>query len=144
MTVKCERCGAMNRDNVSTCIECGAPLSIPRQEQQMVYQKACINCNRMINASLGQCPYCGANQTLSPYNQYATAVAGTHNKVIAAVLAFFLGSFGAHKFYLGQGGQGILYLLFFWTFIPAIVSIIEAIIYLSMSDIDFAKKYHKF
>ena len=37
------------------------------------------------------------------------------------MLAILVGAFGAHKFYLGKNGQGILYLLFFWTAIPAII-----------------------
>lgn len=67
--------------------------------------------------------------------------AGEKSKIIAAVLAFFLGGFGVHKFYLGQIGWGIVYLLFCWTFIPSIVAFIEFIIYLCTSDEDFAKKY---
>ena len=59
----------------------------------------------------------------------------------AALLAFFLGGLGAHKFYLGKVGQGFLYLIFCWTFIPAIVAFIEFFIYLSTSDEDFARKY---
>lgn len=59
----------------------------------------------------------------------------------AALLAFFLGGLGAHKFYLGKVGQGFLYLIFCWTFIPAIVAFIEFFIYLYTSDEDFARKY---
>ena len=59
----------------------------------------------------------------------------------AILLAFFLGGFGVHKFYLGRVAQGILYLIFFWTFIPAIIAFIEFIIYLTMSDEAFAHKY---
>ncbi|MFX8824810.1 TM2 domain-containing protein, partial [Acinetobacter baumannii] len=55
--------------------------------------------------------------------------------------ALLLGGFGAHKFYLGRVGQGILYLIFCWTFIPAIIAFIEGILYLCSSDEDFAKKY---
>jgi TM2 domain-containing membrane protein YozV len=43
----------------------------------------------------------------------------------AVLLALFLGGLGAHKFYLGQIGLGVLYLVFCWTFIPAIISLIE-------------------
>lgn len=66
---------------------------------------------------------------------------GEKNRIVAAILAFFLGGFGVHKFYLGRIGWGVLYLVFFWTFIPAFVAFIEFIIYLCTSDEDFARKY---
>ena len=67
---------------------------------------------------------------------------GDRTKVAAVLLALFLGGLGAHKFYLGQAGQGILYLLFFWTFIPACVAFLEAIIYATQSEHDFDRKYN--
>lgn len=66
---------------------------------------------------------------------------GEKNRIIAIILAFFLGGLGVHKFYLGRIGWGVVYLLFFWTFIPSIVAFIEFIIYLCMSDEEFARKY---
>ena len=60
----------------------------------------------------------------------------------AALLALLTGAVGGHKFYLGKIGQGIFYLLFCWTFIPAIIGIIEGIGYLCMSDESFNKKYN--
>lgn len=66
---------------------------------------------------------------------------GTKSRLAAILLAFFLGGFGVHKFYLGQIVAGIFYLLFCWTFIPAIIAFIEFIIYICMSDEEFAKKY---
>jgi TM2 domain-containing membrane protein YozV len=63
------------------------------------------------------------------------------SRIAAALFAFFLGGFGGHKFYLGQVGLGILYLVFFWTFIPAIVAFIEFILLLAMSDETFNQKY---
>ena len=41
------------------------------------------------------------------------------------VLSLFLGGLGAHRFYMGQTGLGVLYLCFFWTFIPAVVALVE-------------------
>ena len=41
------------------------------------------------------------------------------------LLAFFLGGLGAHHFYMGNTGLGILYAIFCWTFIPAIIAFIE-------------------
>jgi TM2 domain-containing membrane protein YozV len=63
------------------------------------------------------------------------------NKVAAGLLGILLGSFGAHKFYLGKIGQGILYLIFSWTGIPGIIGLIEGIIYLTKSDEEFARQY---
>lgn len=50
------------------------------------------------------------------------------NKLVYVLLAFFVGSFGIHKFYAGKTFLGVIYLLFCWTGIPSIISLIEAII----------------
>ena len=44
---------------------------------------------------------------------------------IARVLALVLGGLGGHRFYLGEYGTGIVYVLFVWTFIPVFVAFIE-------------------
>ena len=98
----------------------------------MSEMKFCSGCGNKIHKSARACPSCGAVQ--------AGAV-GTKSRITAALLAFFLGGIGAHKFYLGSIGLGILYLLFCWTFIPAVIAFIEFIIYLTMSDEAFAAKY---
>ncbi|HDA0880810.1 TPA: NINE protein [Staphylococcus aureus] len=49
------------------------------------------------------------------------------NKVIYVIVALFLGGLGIHKFYADKFGQGLFHLLFFWTGIPTIISIIHAI-----------------
>jgi TM2 domain-containing membrane protein YozV len=64
------------------------------------------------------------------------------NKLVAALLAFFAGSFGIHKFYLGEGLSGILYLLFFWTLIPGLLSLFDCIFLLLMPDMAFDAKYN--
>lgn len=50
------------------------------------------------------------------------------NPTTAVLLALFLGNLGIHKFYLGETGLGILYLLFCWTGIPGIVAFFEAFV----------------
>jgi len=64
------------------------------------------------------------------------------NKTTAGVLAILLGSIGIHKFYLGKGIQGLIYLIFCWTAIPAIIGLIEGIMYLTMSEAEFNLKYN--
>ena len=63
------------------------------------------------------------------------------SKVVAGILAIVFGGIGVHKFYLGRIGQGILYLLLFWTYVPALVGFIEGIVYLCMSDESFCRKF---
>lgn len=64
------------------------------------------------------------------------------SKSTAAVLAFLFGGLGVHKFYLGQGGLGLLYLLFCWTYIPLIVAFIEFVLLLAMDEKTFNLKYN--
>lgn len=64
------------------------------------------------------------------------------SRINAAIFAFCLGAFGAHRFYLGQTGKGFLYLLFCWTLIPSIVAFVEFIKFMTMTDEAFNAKYN--
>ncbi len=90
----------------------------------------CRGCGERIHESALICPHCGAPQ----------GVTGGKNKVVAALLAIFLGGIGVHRFYLGQW-WGIFYLLFSWTFIPSLVALVEAIVFFLTSDRDWVAKY---
>ena len=57
------------------------------------------------------------------------------------LLAFFLGGLGVHRFYLNRPGSGLLYLIFCWTFIPALFALVEVFRLAFMSDRDFQWKY---
>lgn len=63
------------------------------------------------------------------------------NKGIAILLALFLGGIGVQKFYVGRIAQGWLCLLFFWTFIPAIVALCDAIRWGFMDTKAFQERY---
>jgi len=65
------------------------------------------------------------------------------NRTTAGILAILLGGLGVHRFYLGQIGLGILYLVFCWTFIPSIIALVDGIIFLTKSDDEFNLKYGK-
>lgn len=64
------------------------------------------------------------------------------NKTTAAILALILGGIGVHRFYLGQAGLGLVYLLFCWTFIPAFVALVDFLVFLLMDDEKFNNKYN--
>lgn len=85
----------------------------------------------------------GADVQAMPHPAAPTCVTTPtgRTRVTAALFALLLGSFGAHKFYMGDTGLGVLYLLFCWTGIPGVVGIIEGILYLTKSDQEFAAQY---
>ena len=64
------------------------------------------------------------------------------NKWIAIIIASLLGWMGGHRFYLGRIPSGIMYLLFSFTFIPSLLSIVDIISLLLTSDEDFDLKYN--
>jgi TM2 domain-containing membrane protein YozV len=94
----------------------------------------CRDCGSVIHNRAEICPKCGVRQQ--------TAAVGNRSRATAAIFAFFLGGVGVHKFYLGQSGAGIVYLLFCWTLVPAFIGFIEGIVYLTMSDAAFNAKYN--
>ncbi len=100
--------------------------------QAIQQKKFCPDCGKELNIRAELCPGCGVRQF---------SASGSKNKIAAGLLGIFLGGIGLHKFYLGQVGWGILYLLTCWTFIPGIVGFIEGIIYLTMTDQSFSAKY---
>jgi TM2 domain-containing membrane protein YozV len=56
---------------------------------------------------------------------YAEYEQARKDEAVGVLLALFLGCFGLHHFYLRRNGLGVLYLLFFWTGITAILGFIE-------------------
>ena len=103
-------------------------------------EKFCSECGAVINVKAEICPKCGVRQMAAPNTLSAVAPNGK-NKLVAALFAILLGGIGIHKFYLGNIVWGIIYLIFCWTFIPAIIGLIEGILLLVMSDEEFILKY---
>ncbi|SFI13452.1 TM2 domain-containing membrane protein YozV [Pseudomonas guineae] len=78
------------------------------------------------------------------------AASGSSKKIPAAILAFFLGAFGAHKFFLGYNKQGVIMLLTFIfgfillgipSMVIGVIAFVEFIIYLIKSDDEFENTY---
>jgi len=69
--------------------------------------------------------------------------AGENKKTVAGILGIVLGSFGAHKFYLGYKKEGIIQLIAtIVTFgLAGMVGFVEGIIYLTKSDEEFYQTY---
>ena len=114
----------------------------------------CPNCGAELTPDQDICPKCLSYTTPKENLPEITAeeiknlstVSGNvapkqPRRMVAALLAIFLGGFGAHKFYLADPIRGGIYLLFFWTTIPSILSIVEGFRFLFMSNEKFEDKY---
>ncbi len=117
-----------------------APTSKPSNPDTM----ACPYCAETIKAEATVCRFCNRDLITGepPTQQPQVIIQKTpKNRGMAILLALFLGGLGVHKFYLNRPGAGILYLLLCWTFIPLVVSILESIGYLLMSDEAFQNRF---
>jgi TM2 domain-containing membrane protein YozV len=72
-------------------------------------------------------------------------LANDRNRLVAAVLAFFLGTLGIHRFYLGRNGTGVLMLVLSITVIGLLLTgpwaLVDMARYLIMSDEEFSHRY---
>ena len=119
----CEKCGVEMENSEKVCRNCGALQK---------GAKFCQHCGEVIDVDCIICPKCGKqvqqlkqeqpqvvinNTNTNTVTSTATATANgaragqAKNKWVALCLCIFLGVLGAHKFYEGKIGMGILYLL---------------------------------
>lgn len=133
----CPQCGAPIDPTATECKFCGEKLSVQQAAPQMQAQPGYGQ-----QTAQSQQPQIIIQQAAPQpaYNYGVNPAWPVKNKVVAGLLGILLGGIGIHKFYLGKVGKGILYLLFCWTGIPAIVGFIEGIIYLCSSDENFQLK----
>lgn len=132
----CPQCGAPIQAGATTCQYCGAavPAAAPAQNQAANTQQPVIIVQSAPQPQPQPQPQ--PEPQIDPRQYWPIK-----SKVVAGILAILLGGIGVHKFYLGQTGKGVLYLLFCWTYIPSIISFIEGIIILCSNTENFELKY---
>jgi TM2 domain-containing membrane protein YozV len=96
----------------------------------MIY---CTACGRRMSVAAHACPACG-------HPNRGVAQRPTRNRVVGIVLALLLGGLGVHKFYTAKVGLGVVYLVFAWTLIPALIATIEGIVWAFQSDETWADR----
>lgn len=124
----CNSCGTQIPDGSKFCPACGKPLV---DENAVVF---CTSCGTRLTAGADVCPSCGAPvpavapkaaPAAAPAPQPTVIINNSNNNInsvsvpsgkrcdkwIAFLLCLFLGCIGAHRFYEGKVGTGILYLL---------------------------------
>ena len=147
--IDCPECTHKISDQSVACTNCGLPTS------KMSFLIKCPECSESVSNKSACCGNCGfpIAKPAAPFkevpspnpNQNHTTIVQVHNnrksRGVAIVLALFLGGFGIHKFYLNQVFLGVLYLLFCWTFIPAIISLFEALMLLFTDESEFHRRF---
>lgn len=93
----CKNCGAEINENAVACMSCGFAKGTG--------EKFCSNCGKEINPGAVICTNCGASVKAT-----TTVVASGEqkSKLVAVLLAFFLGGIGIHDFYLGYNKYGVI------------------------------------
>ncbi len=99
----------------------------------------CKGCARPLRARSRFCDQCGTKVEEGTQTIPVSVLVQKN----AALLAIFLGGVGAHKFYLGQVKQGVIYVLFIWTLIPIILGIIDGIRLFQLSSEQFALQFEQ-
>ena len=122
--VQCPECGQQVSESASSCPKCG---------HSFAKKKYCNHCGAQIDEDCIICPKCGKqvgeiknqsqpqniiinNSASSSSSASATAVNNgipyrkACNKWVSFLLCLFIGYLGAHKFYEGRTGMGVLYL----------------------------------
>ena len=124
--MKCKNCGVELPEGSTVCFECGASQHTVMEDTQELAQAPAQNAEKATEKAKIKCKNCGAELTVgatvcfecgAPQNTVNTTTAsgGTQisgagtakSKILAAVLAFFLGCYGIDQFYLGFVKKGI-------------------------------------
>ena len=136
-----------SKPNITSTSHLGAKQRfVPESSEKQINTKYCHHCGEMISLLAEICPKCGVRQS---------RILGSNSddsdsrKIVAALLAFFLGCFGAHWFYLGDSKKGLIYLLvsivglvlILPPLIIGLISMVDAITFLSMKNSVFSQKY---
>jgi TM2 domain-containing membrane protein YozV len=128
------------QDAVGSCVECGHGVCLIclNKHEGRIFCDQCVRAGATHNRrNSGSLQNIQANPLLE-----LNALIQEKNRFLAAVLAITLGWCGGHKFYLGQPGWGMAYLLFFWTGIPSMAGFVEGIWYLLMTERNFHLRFN--
>lgn len=149
--IECKECGQMISDKAAACPKCGCPVEPQTTETMDVEPVSTEDVSAdSINENLEpqvetepetqeqEQPHDSYNKsekvtgatttsesTSSSSSSY-TYIQPSKDKTIAAVLAFLLGGFGIHHFYLGNNERGLSYLIAY--FVLSIVYIVLSVI----------------
>lgn len=141
----CTNCGSELKEDADGCINCGKLVNNFNKVEissKLPNLKYCSNCGFEVHHNADLCLNCGKF-----INSKKITTSDSKSKIVAGLLALFIGSIGIHNFYLGDNKNGIIHLVLFFvgfltfgitTFITSLWALIEAItIFTSTNAVDF-------
>ena len=101
-------------DNQAICLKCGVKTG-----EGNAY---CANCGKEVAPQAEVCLNCGVAV------KKASAGYGNYDKIVIALVCFFLGGWGVHNFMLGETKKGVVKIVLTFCFgIGAILAIIDLV-----------------
>lgn len=95
----CKNCGNEMNENAAVCLSCGAAKGTGKS--------FCSVCGAPVNENAVVCLKCGSGISVQSDNGQKSE----KTKIVAGLLAIFLGHLGIHWFYLGFKNKGITNIL---------------------------------
>ncbi len=112
----CRNCGEEMNDNQAICLKCGVNTGTGN--------KFCSNCGKPIAADAAVCLSCG----VAVKNTNGGKDLGGQDKMVMALICFFLGGIGIHNFMMGETKKGIVKIVAtLLCYIGAILALIDFI-----------------
>lgn len=93
----CKNCGEAMNDNQAICIKCGVETGKGNA--------FCANCGKPVEANADVCLNCGV--AIKDEKSNGKYDVNGKDKIMMALLCFFLGGIGIHNFVLGENKKGI-------------------------------------
>ena len=111
----CKNCGEVMNDNQAICLKCGVKTGDGKA--------FCANCGNAVAENAAVCLNCGV-AIKSGNGEYLNG----KDKIVIALVCFFLGGIGIHNFMLGETKKGIVKIvLSFLCGIGSILALIDFI-----------------
>ncbi|MBQ6829895.1 MAG: TM2 domain-containing protein [Clostridia bacterium] len=111
----CKNCGEAMNDNQAICLKCGVKVGDGNG--------FCANCGNALAPNADVCLNCGvAVKKVGANGDYLNG----QDKIVIALICFFLGSIGIHNFILGETKKGIVKIVLSFCFgISVILMLID-------------------
>ena len=109
----CKSCGEKLNDNQAVCLKFGVKVGSG--------SSYCGNCGQPVQPNADYCLNCGC--AVKEEKTYAG-----YDKILMALLAFFLGGFGVHNFLMGEVKKGVIKIITTFCFgIGYILALIDCV-----------------